>query len=476
MIMKPGLISVAVILAILVIGGVVGQETDYELMWSVQTQGRVKNVAISDNGDYIAAGSNDYSVYLFDREGNRLWDYDASGEVNSVSVSSEGSYTAAGTGTEDSRVYLFDKIGQVLWAHHLARKGVSLVKVTDDGTHVAAATENPDNTLYYFYSDGRKALKTFLWSEKIGGIINGLAVSADGSIVVVGSLDSNVYLFSRDGDLLESHDIGNDPVTSVAISDDGSYVVAGDQNNNVLLLQIIYPYKEVIHTIARSKLLWSRQIDHDLFHVSFLSNSSTVAVQGRDLNIAGQLVSKDNVIYLFSLEGELLKKSRIETPIGRMSFSEDGSSIAAASEQIHDALYFFSEVTQVTPPPPRSSIIVLANSIDYGLAADFISFLKNKGFEVTHTTASNFNEYKDEGFIVILGGPDSPEGVGEIVQEVLTTTSENTIRESGASKMLVKTNLWREDQSINVLAGFDRELTRQAHRNNRDRVVSSINP
>jgi hypothetical protein len=121
------------------------------------------------------------------------------------------------------------------------------------------------------------------------------------------------------------------------------------------LLEIISDIK-VIKTTLRSKFLWSRQIDHNLFHVSFLSNSSTIAVQGRDLNIAGQLVSTENVIYYFSTEGELLKKSRIETPIGRMSFSEDGSSIAAASEQIHDALYFFSEVPQVTPAPPISSI------------------------------------------------------------------------------------------------------------------------
>jgi hypothetical protein len=291
---------------------------------------------------------------------------------------------------------------------------------------------------------------------------------------VAGSLDSNVYYFSRDGELLDSHDIGDYSVKSVDIADDGSYVVVGDENNNVVLLEIISDIK-VIKTTLRSKFLWSRQIDHNLFHVSFLSNSSTIAVQGRDLNIAGQLVSTENVIYYCSTEGELLKKSRIETPIGRMSFSEDGSSIAAASEQIHDALYFFSEVPQVTPAPPISSIIVLANSIDYGLAADFFAFLKNKGIKVIRATASDFTQYKDERFIVILGGPDSPEGVGEIVQDVLTETSANTVRESGASKMLVKTNLWREDQSITVLAGFDRDLTRQAHQKNRDRVVSLVN-
>jgi hypothetical protein len=472
--MKSGLISIAFILAILMLSGVLAQETDYKLRWSYQTEGRVKNVALSDQGDYIAAGSNDYSVYLFDRDGNRLWDYDASSEVNSVSVSSDGSYTAAGTGTEDSRVYLFDKIGQVYWSHHLGRKGVSSVSVSDDGSHVAAATEHPDNSIYYFYTDDRKALKTFLWSKSIDEIINGLSVTSDGSVVVAGSLDSNVYYFSRDGELLDSHDIGDYSVKSVDIADDGSYVVVGDENNNVVLLEIISDIK-VIKTTLRSKFLWSRQIDHNLFHVSFLSNSSTIAVQGRDLNIAGQLVSTENVIYYFSTEGELLKKSRIETPIGRMSFSEDGSSIAAASEQIHDALYFFSEVPQVTPAPPISSIIVLANSIDYGLAADFFAFLKNKGIKVIRATASDFTQYKDERFIVILGGPDSPEGVGEIVQDVLTATSANTVRESGASKMLVKTNLWREDQSITVLAGFDRDLTRQAHQKNRDRVVSLVN-
>jgi WD40 repeat protein len=469
----PGLVTTALILSIIMFSGSLTESAEFDLSWSYQTAGRVKSVAISDNGEYLAAGSNDYSVYLFDREGNLLWDYDASSEVNSVSVSFDGSYIAAGTGTEDSRVYLFDRIGQVLWSHHLGRKGVSSVSVSDDGSHVAGATGNPDNSIYYFYTDDRKALKTFLWSKSIDEIINGLSASSDGRIVVAGSLDSNVYFFSRDGELLDSHDIGDYAVKSVDISDDGSYVVVGDENNNVVLLEINSNIN-VIKTILNSRFLWSRQIEHDLASVSFLSNTSDIAVQGRDLNIVGQLVSTENVIYLYSKTGELLKTTRIEEPIGLLSFSEDGSSIAAASEQIHDKLYYFLESASDPPAPSKPKIVVLANSIDLGLAQDFLDYLMDNGLEVVHTPASDFDQYKSENYIVILGGPDAPEGAGEIAQGVLTEGEEDALREEGSSKIYLKPDVWEEGQTVWVIAGFNRNLTRTAHEDHRIAIVAGI--
>ncbi|RMF89121.1 MAG: DUF3344 domain-containing protein, partial [Methanobacteriota archaeon] len=61
--------------------------------------------------------------------------------------------------------------------------------------------------------------------------------------------------------------------------------------------------------------------------------------------------------------------------------------------------------------PPKPRVVVLANSIDYSLASDFIQFLESKGLEVIHATADDFDQYRTQKFIVILGGPDAPEGV-----------------------------------------------------------------
>lgn len=80
--------------------------------------------------------------------------------------------------------------------------------------------------------------------------------------------------------------------------------------------------------------------------------------------------------------------------------------------------YYHSVPEPSTPAKPKT--VLLANSIDYNLASDFLGFLRNRGMDIIHTDASNFNQYQTEKFIVILGGPDAYDGVGNIVQQVLT--------------------------------------------------------
>jgi hypothetical protein len=135
-----------------------------------------------------------------------------------------------------------------------------------------------------------------------------------------------------------------------------------------------------------------------------------------------------------------------------------------------------SSTTTSTTIPPMSKIVVLANSIDYGLASDFFNFLENNGFETVHATVDDFVSYKEEKFIVILGGPDAPEGVGEIVQEVLSEVEENSIREVGARKKYARTNMWIQGQRVMVIAGSNRQETKNAHEENRYGVASEVAP
>ncbi|MEE8167819.1 MAG: hypothetical protein V3T58_02965 [Candidatus Hydrothermarchaeales archaeon] len=125
-----------------------------------------------------------------------------------------------------------------------------------------------------------------------------------------------------------------------------------------------------------------------------------------------------------------------------------------------------------TQPPTKPKIVVLANSIDYELASDFFGFLGNKGMEVVHSTTTDFDQYKLEKFIVILGGPDAPEGVGDVVGEVLMNSDQNAIREQSAKKMYVKTNIWTTGQRVMVIAGSGRDQTKEAHQENRNQVAA----
>ncbi len=126
----------------------------------------------------------------------------------------------------------------------------------------------------------------------------------------------------------------------------------------------------------------------------------------------------------------------------------------------------------VSSAKPR--VIVLANSIDYELASEFFGFLGNNGMDIVHVSAADFEQYKQEKFIVILGGPDAYDGVGGVVQEVLTPDEQEYLRATGNRRMFTKTNVWTTGQRISVIAGSDRNQTKFAHVENRAQLNDEI--
>lgn len=195
---------------------------------------------------------------------------------------------------------------------------------------------------------------------------------------------------------------------------------------------------------------------------AFCSYSLKTTPEGADVYMDGTFIGTTPVFYV--LGDEAVVTIRVE---------KEGYEVLEYEVIIplDDIVFDEKTLTPLGQQPGMPRIVLLANSIDYDLASDFFMFLENKGLEVVRATAADFDQHKGEKFIVILGGPDAYEGVGEIVQEVLSTTEQDSVRESGARKMYVKTGVWAPGQRVTVLAGSDREQTREAHRANRDKVI-----
>ncbi|MEE8167322.1 MAG: PGF-pre-PGF domain-containing protein [Candidatus Hydrothermarchaeales archaeon] len=105
-------------------------------------------------------------------------------------------------------------------------------------------------------------------------------------------------------------------------------------------------------------------------------------------------------------------------------------------------------------------LVLLANSIDLNLSSNFMSVLRSEGIEITYTTPSDFSEHNTSKFIVILGGPDAYEGVGEIVKQLLSESEQEYLRVKSNRRMYVKTNVWARGQVVMVVAGSGRDQTR----------------
>ena len=103
-----GIVLVAIIIVIIVAIAAmqVGGQSSVTPLWSYTTNNGVESVDVSSDDNYIAAGGNDRSIYLFSKSGGGmpLWSYLTRDLVTSVFISSDGSYIAAGSFNQN--VYL----------------------------------------------------------------------------------------------------------------------------------------------------------------------------------------------------------------------------------------------------------------------------------------------------------------------------------------------------------------------------------
>ena len=77
-------------------------------------------------------------------------------------------------------------------------------------------------------------------------------------------------------------------------------------------------------------------------------------------------------------------------------------------------------------------VTILANSIDLKLAKEFVDYLEDNGITVYLVDKTNFSDYNKKLYIIILGGQEAPEGVGEIVSEILTEDEKSEIKQDKA--------------------------------------------
>jgi thioredoxin 1 len=113
-------------------------------------------------------------------------------------------------------------------------------------------------------------------------------------------------------------------------------------------------------------------------------------------------------------------------------------------------------------------VVVVSNTIDH--SPELIEYLQQE-FEVISITAEEFPNYQGYQFYVILGGPDAPEGVGDIVKNVLSSREIEYLRTTEEYNLFIRV---KDGKTFFVLAGADRDQTRLAVTDMKDDVLSFI--
>lgn len=120
-------------------------------------------------------------------------------------------------------------------------------------------------------------------------------------------------------------------------------------------------------------------------------------------------------------------------------------------------------------------LIVVANDPSYELASAWVNFLKTESVPFTRITPSDFEKYKKEKNIVILGGPTEPDGIGEIVKQALTKEEQDYVSEQGRFRMYIKNGVWVPGQNVMVFAGYDRQAASKARSVSRQKWIPIFN-
>lgn len=182
----------------------------------------ILDVAVSGDGAYRAV-TGDGGVLLETAAGTEMW-RSPDGRYRSVALSGDGDILVAG----GDGVLVRHKNGTVL-ATVPSRNFVNEVAVTADGSRVIVTFD--DETLRTYDTTG-----ALLQTTDTGDDLMSVAVSPEGTYIAGGTDTGNVVLYSDSGEVRWSYGLSREPVISIAMADGGRTIAAVSEDGAVALL------------------------------------------------------------------------------------------------------------------------------------------------------------------------------------------------------------------------------------------------
>ena len=340
---------------------------DIEPLWIYETNHTVWSVAISADGQYVAAGNDGGEIYLLDREGTPQWEPYVTGfSVTGVAISSDGQYVVAGN--VGGEIYLFDRSGNIpLWFYD-SEYYVNSVAISADGEYVVVG-----NGWYSLYGKVYLFHLTSgipIWTYSRGYQVSDVAISADGQYIAAADGDHGAFLLNRDGYLMENYPLLS--CLEVTIAPDSGYMVVGRPMGCVDLFdldstlqwtcdigeivtsdyefdvssddryivvgifspQMIYGQGGHVYLLnGDGELLWYYRLSDDSVPSVAVSDGGCVVAVGARVPDEPAVYAVYNEVFLFNADGTLLSTYDFGAAGGgaRVSISSNGKYIAASS-------------------------------------------------------------------------------------------------------------------------------------------------
>ena len=322
------------------------------LAWTFPTGNYSWTVAVSNDGRYVIAGSDDMRAYFFRSDapdGKPTWTHSAQGYVRHVAISSDG--TSAAASDAAGNVYFFRPVSSKdpVWSFHMG-SSVDAIEMNDDGRRLAAGDRRGDIYLFDTLQSGSP-----IWHDVIPGAVLALSLSESGALVVA-SAQGGIYFYdpasSQSGYAWSFLEKISFP--QLKISRTADYVLAGGSDGNVYLIGALGQPVDV------------QSLGGSISAISLSYQTRCAIVGSTNGNVSRYLVSE---------KLERLDSFVAERPITAAALSSDGERISVAnldgtifsfSHTLADSLWTFGVGAIVHSLSMSGDGLVMAAASDTG--------------------------------------------------------------------------------------------------------------
>ena len=300
-------------------------------IWSHAASAYVRHVAVSENGARAVASDANGNVFFFrsDLSGDPVWTYRANSTINALAMSNDGGYVVAGDRV--GMVYLLVTDGPYLRVHeHVIPTGVLSLSLSAPG---ALAATSSSGGLYFFPELASEY--GYAWVFQIYTSFPQVAISDDASYIVVGGSDGYVYMLDGSGQVVDQDRIGGS-VSALSLSSTSGRLVAGSTTGNVSLYEIGNGLKQ-LSSLRRLRPITSTAISRKGDRISISDLDGVISMFGDSLTTP-----------LWSFEAGAIVHS--------ISMADNGLVLAASSD--NGNIYLFSEQVQERTSGAPTGILI----------------------------------------------------------------------------------------------------------------------